>query len=157
MFIHFFSLCNLGVTIKLNFNISKVAYSKGRHEKLASAVRVLQNTQNLVFHVVLQRTAKKRTKIPNAHVRKTIVLLVRSFLYDVLVGPSPSSVIAKTPCCKLKTEPTELCSGQKLWFMTSSSLRFISARLTVVPAEFIIACFCLLTCTVPMHTNNRSS
>ena len=27
MFIHFFCLCALGLTIKLNFNISKVAYS----------------------------------------------------------------------------------------------------------------------------------
>jgi len=37
MFIHFFCLCPLGLTIKLNFNISKVAYF--RH----FAVRVFPN------------------------------------------------------------------------------------------------------------------
>ena len=42
--------------------------SKGRHEKLAIAVHVLQNTYDIVIsRSVLERTAKKSAKIRNVH------------------------------------------------------------------------------------------
>ena len=43
MFIHFCCFCPLGIATKLNFNISKVAYSKGRPEKLTIVVHVPQD------------------------------------------------------------------------------------------------------------------
>ena len=61
--------------------------SKERHEKLAIAVQVLQNTYDLSFHaVVLQRTAKKCTKIQNARAESLFCSL------NLLFGDVPVAV-----------------------------------------------------------------
>ena len=57
MFIHFFCLCPLSLTIKLNFDISKVAYCRFRR-----ADKNLQCEKNVVpFGVSTKKKKKKKT------------------------------------------------------------------------------------------------
>ena len=52
--------------------VTPVFSSKLKYEKLASVIRILQNTQNFV---ILQRTTKKCTKIYNAHAQPLFLSL----------------------------------------------------------------------------------
>ena len=82
--------------------------SKGRHEKLAITVHVLQNTYDFVIYVVaLQRTAKKWTKIQNA-LAEPLFCSVNLLFGDVLVSPL---WFAKTPYSPARLEQAGLVSS----------------------------------------------
>ena len=74
MFIHFFCLCPLSLTIKLNFDISKVVYCSGRVNLIAVAVVVLRGSQCGL--AVSRKKAKnltvRRKKIKNVTVSRKI-------------------------------------------------------------------------------------